>query len=158
MKTLKLSDEDYTMLATILAVGHPELFQRVYIPAAKRPHKEAKQLGLMGDDLNYFMAAWKAWPTEVTTKKWQAGVGYEKHTVLKGSRQMAMDNFLRMMSHASARQLYAAAIAYLTEAPSVKEGFIQNVATFYGPKKGTVLEWLDRAKEMIEEQDGRDGA
>ena len=71
---------------------------------------------------------------------------------------MAMDNFLRMMSHASARQLYAAAIAYLTEAPSVKEGFIQNVATFYGPKKGTVLEWLDRAKEMIEEQDGRDGA
>jgi hypothetical protein len=153
MKVLRVSDEDFAAIASMVALTDQAMFQRLFIPATKRPRKEAKVLELTGTDLDYFMAAWKSWPEEVKTTKWVPGQGFEKRTVLKGSRQMAMENFKAMLSQATARELYAASVAYLLESPSVKEGFVQNVSTFYGSQKATVLEWLDRARQMIAEQD-----
>jgi hypothetical protein len=157
MKVLRLEDDDYLMVIQALQ-GHPELLRRILIKKAKRAPAACRQFKLEGADLEYFMAAWRGWPTEVKGK-WVPGQGFEKKTVLKGSRKEAAENFTNLLvdGHANARELYAASVAYLLESPAVKEGFVQNVATFYGPKKATVLEWLDRAKEMIAEQDRMEG-
>jgi len=152
MKTIKVSDEDYAAIAKILARDHSDLFTRIFMLKAKRQRKEVKDTGMSDTDMEYFHLAWKAWPDTVKGK-WIPGQGFEVKPVLKGSRKMAAENFSAMLVNGTARELYAAAIVYLNEAPSVKEGYIQNVATFYGPRKATVLEYLERAKALIEVQD-----
>ncbi len=154
MKAIKVSDEDYSAIASMIAQSDPSMFQRIFVKVKqKREHKRHEPTAT-GTNMEYFMAAWRGWPESVRGK-WIPGHGYEQRTVLKGSRKMAMDSFFSIVSSgaATARELYAASVAYLTESPSVKEGYVQNVATFYGPRKATYLEWVERGRQLIKEQD-----
>lgn len=154
MKAIKVSDEDYSAIASMIAKTDPGMFQRIFVKVKQKRERAHAAPSATGSNMEYFMAAWRGWPTEVRGK-WIAGQGYESRTVLKGSRKLGMDAFFSAMetSNSTARELYAASVAYLLEAPSVKEGWVQNVSTFYGPRKATYMEWLERARQMIEEQD-----
>lgn len=154
MKAIKVSDEDYSTIASLIAKTDPTMFQRIFVKVKQKREHKHESPAANGTNMQYFMAAWRGWPTDVKGK-WIPGQGFEQRVVLKGSRKMAMDAFFSAIetSGATARELYAASVAYLLEAPSVKEGWVQNVSTFYGPRKATYMEWLDRARQMIEEQD-----
>lgn len=153
MAKVKISGEVFAELITYLNAHNSPLGMKLILDAsAPKPRAKKEEdptrIHPDGNDYAYFCMAWDAWPKTVKGN-WVPGQGFEQRIVLKGSKLMAERNFKVMLAENTAEELYAAAVAYLHEAPSVKEGYVQNVSTFYGPKKGTVLEWLDRGRELL---------
>jgi|GEM_PF-5193541 len=120
-------------------------------PSGKKPRK-IQTTALKSDSQKAFEAIWSTPPK--TFSRWSA----EEKTWLdepvpKGSRMEGERAFQALVDAQveTPRVLYAAFHAYITEAEGPKKGFFQAVSTFFGPKKATYLEWLDRGRQLAKE-------
>ena len=122
-----------------------------------KPKKEKKPkiitTALRPEALEAFQAIWEAFPRRGPQKWDREAQSYVSEPQSPGSRLKAETNFQRIIDNgvASARLLYLAFYAYVTEEPKVEKGFVQQVSTFFGPEKATYLEWLDRARQIERE-------
>jgi hypothetical protein len=126
-------------------------------PQAEKPPrvKKLKTTELKPESVEAFQAAWETIPASVV--RWDANVRRDiEEAVAKGSRAEAERNFQAIVDAkiATPRTLYVALYAYITEGEGPRKGFVQHCATFYGPKKRTYLEWLERARELESERYG----
>lgn len=157
-KAKAIAQAKSTELEPELELEKEEVLQKASSPSApevlplkvakeKKPRK-VKTTGLKGDDsLEAFNAIWEAFPR--TKREWsQVTREWADVPVAPGSRLEGENNFQAIVDSGVCKphMLYYAFWAYLQESPKVKDGFIQQVSTFFGPKKATYLEWLERAE------------
>lgn len=125
-------------------------------PAAPtRRVKRLKTTDLKPGSVDAFQAAWEAIPKTVT--RWNQGQRRDlEEPVAKGSRAQAERRFQELVDQGIARPrtLYVAFWAYLNEGDGPKRGYIQHMASFFGPEKATWREWLERAREIELEKFG----
>ena len=126
----------------------------VVFPAKKKKEKKIKTTGLKPESEKAWSAILEAFPKshrvwDEVTKDWK------DEPISKGAILPAQENFQAIVDAKAAtpKELYAAFYAYTTEEPNISRGFVQNLSTFYGPKKATWLQWIDRGRELIQEQE-----
>ena len=67
-----------------------------------------------------------------------------------GRKYVARERFATYCKHFSPVAIYLAARAYVRNDPKVKDGFIQEVSTFLGPKKATCRDYLEEILPYLE--------
>jgi hypothetical protein len=120
--------------------------------SGKKPRKVVRTTWLKPESVKAFDAIWSTPPK--TFRKWNAEEKvWVDEPVAKGSRLEGERAFQALVDAGVEvpRILYAAFHAYITEADGPKKGFFQAVSTFFGPKKATYLEWLDRGRQLAKE-------
>lgn len=120
----------------------------------RRRKVDVKTTDLLPDSEKYFEILWQDWPKEGTRKVEKFGrmVDMEvRHE--RGSRARAERAYQKIIDAgvATPRELYVCAYHYWRDAQD--RGFVQHVATFFGPDKATWREYLERAKATIAKQD-----
>lgn len=121
-------------------------------PPDKKKPKRVQTTCLKPDAIEAFEAIWSTPPK--TFPKWDRDTkAFLDEPVHKGSRLEAERAFQAVVDAGvdSPKILYAAFFAYITEGEGPKKGFFQAVSTFFGPKKATYLEWLDRGRQLAKE-------
>lgn len=117
--------------------------------------KKLRTTDLKAGSMEAFQAAWDSIPK--TVLRWNQGQRRDiEEPVAKGSRAQAERRFQAIVDQglATPRTLYVAFWAYLNEGEGPRKGYVQHMASFFGPDKATWREWLDRGKQIEAERFG----
>ena len=117
----------------------------------KKPRK-VRTTWLKPESVEAFEAILSTYPK--TFRTWdEVAKEWVDEPVSKGSRIKGEEAFQAVVDAGVEKPaiLYAAFFAYITEGKWPKKGRFQAVSTFFGPEKGTYLEWLDRGRQLAKE-------
>lgn len=141
---------------TPLAGGPPAPSAAAEAPARREGKgKRLRTTDLKPASAEAFQAAWESIPKTVT--RWDQSQRRDvEEAVAKGSRAQAERRFQAIVDEglASPRTLYVAFWAYLTEGDGPKKGYVQHMASFFGPEKATWREWIERGRAIEAERYG----
>lgn len=120
----------------------------------EKPPKKIRTTALKPESQECFGFLWAEFPK--SHNKWdQETKCYKDYPLDPGSKFKAEERFQAIIDAqiATAYELYSSFHAYIAESPKVKDGFVQQVSTFFGVEKATYLQWLDRARQLIQESE-----
>ena len=121
--------------------------------STRKKEKKIRTTGLKPESIESFDFLWSEFPK--THTKWdEVAKEWKKIPNDPGSKIKAETRFQEIVDAgvATPYELYSAFHAYVVEWPKVKEGFVQQVSTFLGLDKATYLQWLERARQLIQEE------
>ena len=104
-------------------------------PTTRKPTRDPYRLPDLGAGLPWFELTWKLW---------------REHHRDPGSRKIVMERWVQVQHSLKvpSRLVALAAWAYVQEEEKIRRGYMQTLETFLGPRKATVMEWLERAQEL----------
>lgn len=122
----------------------------------QKPPKRIKITGLKPESVKAWEAIMDTFPK--SHRVWDEVVkDWKDEPISKGAILPAQENFQAIVDAQAAtpKELYATFYAYIQEEPKVAKGFVQQLATFFGPKKATWIQWIERGREMIRDQESK---